>query len=141
METKTTSSELAPYIAAAQGTLLVWPAVGVMAALFFSSFHFDSGLVKAIAMILYVVGIFAVVGWQVKRSGVQPRFGPMPAELKRNMYAFWLASTVIIGLALVLAFTTNFLLAAVVIGLSFTAVGLAYHLRSRSIVANLKAAQ
>lgn len=140
METKTISDELRPYAAAVEGTLLVWPAIGVLATAFFMSFHFDNDALKGAAIVLYVVGVFAVVGWQVKKAGVQPRFGSMPNALRKNMIGFWIACTAVAAGALALAFATNFIVAGLVVGGCFTAAGMIYHLRSRAIMDRLVSA-
>lgn len=140
METKIAPDHLRPYQAAVEGTLLVWPVIGVLAGAFIASFHFDSGVLNAIAIVLYVLGVFAVVGWQAKKAGVQPRFRTMPKQLRNNMFGFWAASTVMIGMVITFALATNFIVAGLVIGLAFTACGVIYHLRSRSIMAELVAA-
>lgn len=140
METNLSLDELRPYAAAVEGSLLVWPAIGVMATAFFMSFHFDNAALKGVAIALYVIGVFVAVGWQAKKTGVQPRYGSMPEPLKKNMIAFWVGSTAVAGIAMALAFATNFIVAGLVVGICFTAAGVAYHLRSRSIMGRLVAA-
>lgn len=140
METNVDRDQLAPYAAAVSGTLLVWPVIGVLAGIFLATFHFDAVALRIAAPIVYVVGVFAVVGWQVKKSGVQPSFRTMPPALKWNMYGFWIAGSALIALAVSVALATNFLLAGLTVGVAFTILGLIYHVRSRSIINSLLAA-
>jgi len=140
METNTDADLLAPYAAAVSGTLLVWPVIGVLAGSFLATFYFDVVALQIAATVLYVIGVFAVVGWQIRKSGVQPSFKMMPSILKRNMIAFWLAGTVVIGIAITVALATNFLVAGVVVGVAITLAGVIYHLRSRAIIDSLLAA-
>lgn len=140
METKPAIDQLRPYSAAVEGSLLIWPIIGVLAAAFFASFHYDSNALKGAAIALYVVGVFAAVGWQAKKAGVQPRFGTMPKALRNNMFFFWAAVTVVVALSITVALATNFLVAGILVGVAMTVSGLAYHLRSRSIMQELLAA-
>ena len=137
METNIGADRLLPYATAANGSMVMWPVIGVMAALLFASFHFENPALIGFAIAVYVVGVFVAVGMQAKKTGVQPRFGSMPAELKRNLYRFWAASAILAIGGVALAFATNFLVAGVVIGIGIALIGMGYHRESRRIVASL----
>lgn len=137
METNIDHLALKPYAAAAGGSILIWPAIGLLAALFFASFSIDEPAVQGIAIAAYVIGVFGVVIWQARRAGVQPRFETMPKPLRTNLYGFWAASTGLAVAALLISFITNFILGGVFVGLCITVGGIAYHLRARAIVAEL----
>jgi len=137
METNLLAEKLRPYAAVSEGTLLIWPGIGVLAALFFSAFHFDSVALKGAAIVFYVCCVLCAVAWQAKKAGVQPSFRAMPRALRRNMYGFWAAITAAIGLVVSVALAANFLVGGLLAGVSITAAGVIYHLRFRSIVQRL----
>lgn len=134
------SLALAPYTKATEGGVWMWPSVGLLAGLLFVSIHLGNPALMALALALYMVGVFAVVFIYARRQGVQPSMGAMPGELRKNLFGFWILATALAVVSVGLGFLTNFLIAGVVVAVGMTALGIGYHLRARRIVGDLVAA-
>lgn len=135
-----TTESLLPYVRPTESGFWMWPVIGVMVAILFGAAHFENKAMFGVAIAAYLIGVFAVVFVNAKRQGVQGTMGAMPKPLKRNMIQFWIASGLVAGCGVGIALATNFLVAGIVCGAIFAALGTGYHLRARSIMRALMAA-
>ncbi len=121
-------------VAAAADPLWVWPIVGVLAGVFLASFALENSLLSAGATLLYLVGIGAVVGFVVRRRGVQPKMGEFPPALRREFAYYSVGVCVVLAGVLGVSFMVNFYAGGVATFVLVTIGGIWYHLRWRAAV-------
>ncbi|MGI9604784.1 MAG: hypothetical protein ACR2P0_01470 [Acidimicrobiales bacterium] len=134
-------AQLAPYEASATDPLWIWPLIGVLAFAQFAAWEIEPIAIPIAMLVLYCLGLGALVGFMTKRRGVQPtmRINEMPAPLRRELFIFWALSTLGSGAVVLVAMTTNFVFAGLVAGVGIATLGAWYHRRYRDRVGELVA--
>ncbi|MGI9609776.1 MAG: hypothetical protein ACR2NL_05730 [Acidimicrobiia bacterium] len=130
-------SQRAGLVAASKDPVWLWPIVGVLAAAFVASFAIQSTVVSILAILFYIVGIGAVVGYAMRRRGVQPTYSSWPPSLRRVFAFYGVGVAVAVISVMAVGLATNFYWAALLTFFVVSIGGSWFHLRWRFEVEQL----
>lgn len=103
-----------------------WSVLGAGVGLFVASFSLRNPVVNAAAAAAYTVFIAVWVAAVIRRTGVQSRFGHMPAPLRRVLYWGWFSGAVAAGAAVAIGLAFSYAAGGILAGIVFALGGRRY---------------